>query len=371
VLAGSASGVLEARFSADSNEVVTANNDGTIRVWYSRPRELRADFTDTVTGGGPNPVGLVTYLSQDRILSLDNAGHLYVSTADGVQTTVIPAGGTVTAVGWNRAGTEVLSAQSDGTVDLWQGTGTTLTRVSLPSLGRLSGQPMDIELSPDGSRIMIVTSDDYTIELRDGHTGKLLRSLTTKNPVALGAFTPSGQILAGDSTGQVEVWDADGGHHRVLGNPGPSITDIESNRTGSAFVTVSAAGIVKVWATGNDRPQRPIDVCPNPNQASFSPDGMEIVIACGGGSVQVFDAAAGQILTEFQATEAGNVTGAAFSPDGKSIVTSVDDDSTGCVQTWNAELTTTSVEKLEQITEQRIPALTQAQLQTYLTSPGG
>ena len=97
-----------------------------------------------------------------------------------------------------------------------------------------------------------------------------------------------------------------------------------------------------------------------------------ILIACADGSVQVFDAATGQILTEFQATASGNVTGAAFSPDGRSIVTSVDDGNTGSVQVWNSELTTPSLQKLEQIAGGRIATtLTPAQLQGYLTGAGG
>ena len=120
----------------------------------------------------------------------------------------------------------MVSAESNGTVEVWRASGTGFTRVSLPFLTPLSGPAEDIEMSPDGSRIMIVTSDDYTVQLRDGHTGQVLKSLIATNAVALGAFSASGQILTGDSNGEVEVWDADGGHHQVLGSPGPGIDDI-------------------------------------------------------------------------------------------------------------------------------------------------
>jgi len=373
VLTGGSGGVDEARFSADGSEAVTANTDGTIRLWYAQPRELEADFTDTVPGGGPNPVGLVAYLSADRILSLDIPGHLYVSTADGGQTTMISTASTVDAAAWNRAGTEVVSAEDNGTVEVWQADGANFTQVSLPFPIKLTNGPaVDVEMSPDGSRIMIVTSDYSTIQLRNGQTGQLLRSLSATNAVALGALSPSGQILAGDSNGQVEVWNADGTQHRVLGSPGPGIEDLESNQSGSEFVTASASGVVTLWATRDDLPQRTINACPSPNQASFSPDGSKIVIACADGRVQVFDAATGQILTVFHATAAGNVTGVAFSPDGNSIVMCVDDGNTGSVQVWNAELTNRSLSKLEQIARQRITLkLTPAQLQGYLTGADG
>ena len=67
--------------------------------------------------------------------------------------------------------------------------------------------------------------------------------------------------------------------------------------------------------------------------------------------MRVFDAGTGRQLTVMQATSAGTVTDAAFSPDGKSIVAAVDAGNTGEIQIWNAELATSSLPALERIAE--------------------
>ena len=92
------------------------------------------------------------------------------------------------------------------------------------------------------------------------------------------------------------------------------------------------------------------------------------MVACGDGTVRVFDALNGQSLTVLQATTAGIIADATFSPDGKSIVAAIDAGNTGYVQVWNSELATPSLQTLEQLAEQRVTQkLTAAQQQKYLT----
>jgi WD40 repeat protein len=372
LLAGSASGVEAARFNADGSEVVTASDDGTIRVWHSQPRELQTEFASSSSGGTPNPIGGAGYISNSRILTLDGSGRLYVFTASGEQQAVISPGTAVVSAASNRAGTEIVTADSDGTVDLWHAIGSNYTQIPLPSPIHLNGPPLIVGMSPDGSHIAIVTPDYYTIQMRSTHTGQLLQTLSAVNAISVVAFSPSGrQILTGGINGQVEVWDAANGH-RVLGTPGPSIRDIEFNKSGSEFVTASESGVVTIWAARHDRPLRSIDACLAPSRASFSPDGSKIVVACGDGSAPVFAAATRRQLTVLSAASAGTVSSAAFSPDGKTIVTAIDAGDAGGVQIWNSELATPSLRALERLAEQRLTRkLTAAERKEYLTGISG
>ena len=60
--------------------------------------------------------------------------------------------------------------------------------------------------------------------------------------------------------------------------------------------------------------------------------------------------------------------GAAFSPDGTSIMAAVNAGNTGYLEVWNAELSTSSTTALERIAGQRVTdKLTTAQLQQYLS----
>ena len=295
VLAGSASGVDADGFSADGSEVVTASEDGTIRVWYARPRELREEFTDSYAGGSVGPLDGAAYLEDGRIVALGGTGQVYVFNPASGQRTSINPGTAVESIAWNLAGTEIATGDWDGTVNLWRATGPGYTQVSLPSPIHVS-EVLSVGMSWDGSRIAIETSD-YTIQVRSTQTGQLLQNIRAANSNSLSdiAFSPDGQqILGADYDGQLQVWYAGAGNRtRILGSPGPSLTYISYDKSGSEFVTAARSGSVIVWAAPADRPVRTIQACSSPEMATLSPDGSKVVVACGDGSVPVYDAGHG------------------------------------------------------------------------------
>jgi WD40 repeat protein len=384
-LIGNASTVYTARFSPVGSEVVTASGDGTVRVWQAEPRELRRGFASSFYKGTPNPVYSAQYSPVGgRILIVDASSPARVFTANGQPISVggqalilNPGGGaSVYSAQFNRAGTEIVTANSDGTVGLWHTSGPGYTRTRLPSPISLPGGPAQYaSFSPDGSRIAAVTSND-TAEVFSSETGHLLRTLDPRHYFALSVavFSPNGhQVFTGDGNGQVEVWNAATGREmRLLGKAGPAINDVEFNKSGSEFVTASDSGIVTVWNASNYRQVRSINACPSPSTASFSPDGSKIVVACGNGGAPVFATATGQQLTLLEGANVGEVNSAAFSPDGKSIVTTFDADGAGGVRIWSSELATTSLPALERLAEQRVPGtLAPSERQQYLTGIHG
>ena len=385
-LSGNASAVYMARFSHTGSEVVTASADGTVRVWQAMPRELRTAFATSYSAGTPNPVFAAQYSPDGRrILVVDTSAPARVFTASGApaysggQPVVLSPGGgaAVNTALFNRAGTEIVTANSDGTVDLWHARGSNYAQIKLPSPIRVEGggPAHYASFSPDGSRIAVV-ADNNTAEEFSSQTGQFLQKLDPHHGflLSVAAFSHDGrQILTGDKNGQVEVWNAATGHMtRVLGKPGPAVNDVEFNASGSQFVTATDAGVVTLWDARNDRPVRLISACPSPSTASFSPDGRKIVVACGDGSAPVFDAASSELLTVLEGAKVGEVNSAAFAPDGRSIVTAWDADGTGGVRIWSSELATTSLLALENLAKHRIiRTFTAAERKQYLTGISG
>ena len=381
-LAGDASSVYTARFSPTGSEVVTASADGTVRVWYARPRELQATFTSSFDDGTPDlpdPSYNAEYSPGDgaQILTVNSSGFADVFTTGSPPTfssLIDPGNGAlVNSAQFNRDGTEIVTADTDGTVDVWRPdpSGSGYARAAPPI--HVAAPAYDAAFSPDGSRIVIVTNDDTAV-VRNLKTGRQM----TLNPkhrflLKVAVFRPGGhQILTGDSNGQIQVWNAATGAERVLGGLGPGISDLAFNTTGTRFVTASDSGVVTVWDAGDDRQLLSINACPSPTTASFSPDGHTIVVACGAGGAPVFDAATGQQLTVLGEADVGSVNSAAFSPDGKSIITTWGADGTGGVQIWSSQLATTNLPALERIARQRITRkLTASERQEYLTGVGG
>lgn len=367
-LTGNAGAVNTAQFSADGSEVVSAGDDDTIRVWYAQPRELRTEFTSPPAAAAPDAISGADYIG-DRILSVDQKNHIYVFTAGGAPQATISFPGPVAAMDWNRAGTKIVISGTNGQVQIWQAAGSTYTPAHLPVPIDLSTAGA-VAMSPDGSRIAIATGNN-TVQVRSAETGGLLRTLTAVNPIEALDMNASGEVVAPDLDGYVEMWDGGSAKPRLLGAAGPSFTYVSFNRSGSEFVTVSSeSGALTVWDARSARVVRSIgNACAAPSTANFNPAASMIVVGCGDGTLRVFDVATGQQILALQATTVGEVIDADFSPDGNSIMAVIDTANTGCVQVWNAELATTSFSKLQAIASQRVTQqLTPAQRQEYLPS---
>ena len=387
-LTGNGGLVSEVQFSAGGREIVTASSDDTIRIWQAWPSELDALFPTSLSSGPPNPFQTAEYSPDGRdILGADGPGGAYVVTADGSPVKVLRPGHgvAVNSAAYNQAGTRIVTADSDGSVDLWQAGGS-YAEITLPSTTRVHGRlrvgahaliqvqgglPASAAFSPDGTRILVLTSGG-TAEVFSAKSGQLLQ---TFNPVGNSQFTvalfsPDGRyILTGNDDGQVDVWDARTGKYaRVLGHLGPGIEDVQFDRTGRDFVTASDAGVITIWSA-DDQPVSSFLACPSPSSASLSPDGRYAAVACSGGLVPVYSQS-GQELTAM--SDPGIVSSVAFSPNGQGILTTFGLDQTGGVRVWKTELANPSWQVIDHLANKRIVgSLTPAQVNAALAGPGG
>lgn len=387
-LAGDASAVNRTEFSGDGTEVITASEDGTVRVWHAQPREERTEFYSfSVRHRGPAPVYSAVYSpGGKRILILDGNGIASVFSSAGkpifgdqpvfMYPESWPRPQVVSAA-FNRAGTRIALANSDGTVDLRNAEGRDYSEVPLRTQMKADGTPRDVAFSPDGSRIVVAT-DTGKAEVFSSRSGERLKPLNPHSGFVLNVavFSPDGrQILTADGNGQVEVWDGRDDHLiRSLGSLGPAVIDLQFSRSGSEFATASSDGTVTIWSADRDQAISSIDACPSPETVSFSTRGSRIVVACGDGSVPVYDTATGQLLTVLHGADAGLVNSATFSPDGNSIITTfgasgADGLATGGVRIWNSQLATTDLARLQAIAAKIRRTLSPAEIRTYVAAP--
>jgi len=255
-----------------SREILTGSMDGTIRVWYAEPRELRTEFTVPVSGSGP--LGQVAYVS-DRIITADYFGDVFVYSASGKLQATIKAGTEGAQGSWNRAGTKIMVVANHGAQypyvgELWHATGSGFTLQRTFSYSNTGVH--NAFISPDGSRVAIVgddnsrnSSNSYTnyaliIDVRNTDTGRLVRTLRAVKSIQAVAFNPNGRQIVGiDAAGQIEAWNGTATHPRVLGSPGSSYFTVSFNQSGSEFVVASDGGAISVrnmssWSARRDAP---------------------------------------------------------------------------------------------------------------------
>jgi WD40 repeat protein len=284
-------------YSPDGSRVVTAQADGTVRVW------------DSTTG---------------KAVGSPIKGHTDA----------------VSAVAFTPDGQRIASAGRDGTMRLWDAhTGAPLN----PNPARVAPVLSCLTVSPDGSKV--VTGDDGTIRIWDPHSGQLLRT-TDK------LFTDGQKItdVTYDRTGKRFAASGDGGSV-AIGEPGTShatvITILDGTSSpsdvwGIAFSpdghTIAAVSEdLQLWNADTGTLIRTIRVGTARSAlvagVAFSPDGHRVATGRSDGALQLWDADTGAQIGQTLTGHTGQVWDVAFSPDGRQIATTSID---GSLRLWSA-----------------------------------
>jgi eukaryotic-like serine/threonine-protein kinase len=361
-----ASPVTALAFSADSSQLVTGDEQGTIKIWED-VRKLDAKI-------GPKQT---------------LKGHA----------------GKITSVSFSSDGTQVFSTGRDHTARIWD---TQQATAPIRPLFSCRGICFTARYSPDGQ--FVAAAEGSQLRLWDAATGEVVRELSPGDGSKLAsvAFSPDGRMLAvghGGSLDQsyISLWDIDSGKQLARL---PGITDLDDVPRQGDFGSVTAVAFspdgrylvagfgsltvftrqrftcpLKVWEVHTRRLVRRLQghlglctsLCFSPNGAlcasgnqdgtaiiwssttwkrvrtlenpdpessanlrivadvAFSPDGKTLAMASREGSVVLWDMATGDRVATLKG-HSSSVTAVAFSPDGRTLASAGSDET---VWLWN------------------------------------
>jgi len=244
-LAGHTDSVRSAAFNYDGTRIVTASEDGTARIW------------DAKTG--------------KEQLRLEGGSEA------------------MTEASFSRDGLRVVTASRDNTARVWDA-------MSGKEIARFDGHTEDVvsaAFSPDGKRV-VTASDDVTVRIWDSATGQEQGVINSQSYLRRAVFNTDGtRVLTLSTDGAAQIWDAAGCKQ---GATAPECKPLTTTR----FDTSSF------------------------QDANFSADGANFVTAHQDGSVNLWDFVTGKVIVRMEG-HTGYVRSAAFSADGKMIATGADD----------------------------------------------
>jgi WD40 repeat protein len=294
------SSVLVAVFSPDAMKAATVSSDGTAWIWNLQSGKDTVHLQD-----GTGLLELIRAVQANIVLELQNKPATQaVPTMTGIRT-----------VAFSPDGREVVTASTGGTARVWNAD-TGEPRLVL----KHDDVVFHAEFSHDGRRL-VTASKDHTARLWDAASGGELARFGHDASVSRAVFSPDGrQIVTASDDGTARVWDATDNydvarayHERRQRRDTFLPPEIQRMKTAIARVTSGTADPLK------NRELALLQLDGKVTEAAFSSDGKLIVTASEDHTARIWDDATGGELARLQ--HSAGVETAAFSPNGETLVT--------------------------------------------------
>jgi WD40 repeat protein len=347
-------------FSSDGRRLASGSWQGGVQLW------------DAEKGGEPlrtfpesrnlqHPATAVAFSRDGRRLAASSFGRRVNvwDTTTGALLRTIPHDGLVACVAFSADGRRLISAD-DKTVHIWDAA--TNRKDEVLALRGHTGLCGCVAFSPDpqGHRLASA-SKDRTIRIWDatpleGHEHQESATFSQHaeeiwtlavRPERREAETPDAErgnadnpmIVSGGWNMPIQVWDAQTQLPRTL-TYGQGTTIVFCVAWSPDGERIASAGgdaalfSVKVWSAQTGKSDFVIQPGPDEYYAvAFSPDGRRLVTGGAKGTVQIWDAATGELMKRMVGAHQREVRGLAFSFDGRRLASASGD---GVVKLWDA-----------------------------------
>ena len=358
-------------FSGDGFKLVTADVEGTIKIWEDA-RKLTSKSAASMTLKGHEAA--ITHVG------FSPAGKQLVSTSADKTARVWDmdhTGAAIRVLERSRAGCSVVRFSPDGqliaaaggnSLRLWDAaTGKLVRELSAADKGRI----FSVAFSPTDNRLLAVgyggEADVSHVVLWDIDAGTELARLPgatdladfrlDENTGAVGAlaFSPDGKYLVAGfgspymyatrgSPNPLKVWEVATRRliRRLSGHTGYCVS-LDFSQDGTRLASGSRDGTAIIWSTESWKATQTLQ---NPDQdlylpgrqgmvedVAFSPDGKTLAMASRERTVHLWDVASGKLLETLKGHSSA-VSAVAFSPDGRTLASGGGDQT---VRLWNVE----------------------------------
>ena len=329
-------------FSADGKMIASDSRDGTIRLWDVMTGEMK--YTLTKDSERTNPGWINTNMLSftpdgGAIVSVswDNKINLWDSiTGEHKKTFDMHPDCTVMGATFSLDGKTVAIGSDNGTIYLHD-----LNTGELKmALTRHKNHVDNLTFSPDGKTIATASYHSEIIHLWDANTGEHMLTLTAPNMQYVQglAFSPDGKTLAsGSGDGTIRFWDVGTGNEKhIFTGHSESVMSVVFNGNGNIIASGSTNGIVRLWNADTEQYIKTLKTLngfkDTAHSMLFGLDGETLTCGTDDG-IRRWNVHTGEHKKMFHMNDPFNPVLRAFSPDGNTVASMVDDEKT--ISLWD------------------------------------
>jgi WD40 repeat protein len=275
-------------FNPQGKNIVTASQDGTVRIWNLRGQEIKKlAFKGRMFRSlrvSPDGQSIAAIDARNNVTLWDFAGRELAQFSENAQEDAF-----MTDLCFINNGREVVAATHQNTAKIWN----------------ISGKPVGA-LSKHSDII-------WSMDCNDRHK----------------------TIVTADRSGVVKVWNYQALKLASFRASQQSIFGVALSPDGKTIATASGDKVVKLWTLAGQE-IRQFDGHENhPASVAFSPDGKTIVTTSTDRTVKLWNVATGKEVASLKG-HSDEVFGSSFSPDGQTLATAAGD---ATVKLWNLATT--------------------------------
>ncbi|MCG9128073.1 PD40 domain-containing protein [Candidatus Poribacteria bacterium] len=337
-------------YSPDGETIVTggAHYCNSVRLWNAQTGE------NIYTSRMKSKLGTFVVFSPDGTTFTssgdDNVAYLWDTETRIQKFTFVGHTKYVFSIAYSPDGKTIATASGDGTIRLWD----TITGTHKTTLTSKIEAIMSLTYSPDGNTI-VCGNTKGEIQLWDTRTEKLKSTLTGHNrKVKSIVFAPDGKTFAtASSDNTIRLWDSTTGKTKVILTGYMEIHSAAYSPDGTIIATASRDKMVRLWDVQTGKIRKSFTVSKNVliGKIAYSPDGETIAVARPFDKILLVNTLTGKrkgslnhfglvdkIINVIQDREY-SISSIAYSPDGKTIVSSLDcyTHEKGSVYLWQAK----------------------------------